>query len=340
MAYGKKRSMRMRKRSKRSRRTRRSRKGRGRKVTGKKLLRHALKPGIQSAAELAVRIIAKKEALKLLPPNLLFRRYVYGGFKREQNSFANGTRLSLNGCPLFHCAEIPMWDIQTVLAVAPAPDVALTQNYPLGVPVYERGANLLAAGIDPFGNTAVPSGFRTSTRISIKNFSVRLRFVLNPSRVLAASAPTEYSSVRYRLVAVSHPDMYQTGWAPEIEQVLPQKGFGYSSRIDTEVRDEKAHLKQKVLAAGSIRLRRREFEPQEEYRKLFWKGSLPYEYQGSDPNAPGGPQFLDQNGQNVTGKWKVFLCIRGSDTPVPTGGDTDHLPQVWGVVKTGFKNLM
>lgn len=281
----------------------------------------AAKSRYTSVAERAVQIIAKKEAQKLIAPNLLFRRVVWGTYDRSENLFGAGTPVDMAGL-MVHAVQIPAWDIQTNTAVAPSADPALVPT----VPVYPRGANVLFAGADQ-------NGYRTCSDISLKNLSCSLRFFLPPLRNPDGSVNTPRHAdtvIRYQLVAMSDKDAFQLQWKPTIDEALPFHGMAYSSRLDELVTDESNDGRRRVLAKGSCRMRFSEIYAQEKFRKLFWKGHIPYEFK-----SYGAGGAADQNGQEVVGKYKIFLILR-CDTP--TGSPVFEKPTVQGFVKCGYRN--
>ena len=300
------------------------RRKRTRKLTGKKLLADARSARINSAAEKAIAIIAKRQAEKLISPNLLFRRTLWGTYDRETNVFGAGTPVDMAGL-MVHACQIPIWDIQTMTTVAPSVDPALVPT----IPLYPRGANVLAAGVDQ-------NGYRTNSDIHLKNLGCQLRFFLPALRLATGVINTprhQDTTVHYSLVAMSSPDAYILGWKPDIGEIMPFKGIGYSSRLDDEVTDDSNDGRRRVLARGSVKMRYSEIYAQERFTKLYWSGSLPYEFKSYSVAAG---TAADQNGQQVVGKYKVFLCLR-CDTPA--GSPVFEKPTVQGFVKCGYRNI-
>lgn len=291
---------------------------RKRSSAGKKLLRDARTRGINSAAERAVQIIAKREALKLIGPNLIFRREIYAAapYNRVTNVFAAGTNLGLAGHVL-HMCQIPVWDIVTQAAVAPTADTAFP------TPDYGRGPNTLTQNIPQ-------DGYRESTTITIKNLSAQLRLFLPAS---AESRPNAESvTVEFAIVKVQDADAGDLQWKPDLVDIMPWKGYGWSSRLDTEA-DPMHDMKFRYLARKRVRMKYREWLNNEVYTKLFWSGSIRYEYQGYDPTAG---LVLDQNGQRVVGNsGKIFLIMRSS---IPEVDVELEGPTVQGFIKVGYRN--
>lgn len=288
------------------------------KSFGKKLLRDARKRGINSAAELAVQIIAKKEIAKSMTPNLIFRRQIWGRYDRELNVFADtGTPVDMLGL-IVHIPQIPCWDIQTNAVQVPISDPALEPN----VPDYARGTNVLVAGM-------LQDGFRTSNHVTIKNLGCDLRVFLEPTE--DDHPRREDVTLQYAIISVTDRDAFLLQWKPEIEEVLPYKGLGYSSRLDTVTRDAPVDLKFHVITRGKIRMRYNDYSPKERFVHLFKSCNIRYEYQAYVP----GVSVMDQVGQRVSGTSKVFLCLR-SDSPATT--PTAQKIHVQGFMKCGYRN--
>lgn len=290
----------------------------GKKLTGKKLMRDAKKRGINSIAEAAVALIAKKEIKKTQAPNLIFRRTILGSYDRPTNQFGVGTSIDMNGV-VIHMFQCPVWDIQTIATQTPVADPNLVPT----VPAYNRGTNVLAAGMPQ-------DGFRTSSKTTVFNLGLDLRFVLDRIPV-TQGLRREDCTVRYAIIAVSSPDAYQLGWQPAINEIMPFKGLGFSSRLDVETTDDINDTRRKFLKQGKITLKYSVDYNKERFRHLFWSGKLPYEFKPDDASGT-----LDQNGQQVVSKWKVFCVIRG-DTPVNDPLYTK--PRVSGFMKVGYKNV-
>ena len=283
-------------------------------------MRDARKPGINSIAERAVALIAAQEIKRTLPPNLIFRRTCFGDYNRSTNVFAVGTPCDMASPECLHMAQIPCWDIQTIATDVPSSDPNLVP----AIPLYDRGTNVLVAGV-------APDGFRESSKITVFSFGCDLRFVLDRN-VLAPLARREDVTVRYAIVAISSPDAFQLQWAPTPQEALPYKGLGYSSRLDTLVNDDVNDTRRRILKQGKIVMKYNAFNTQERFRHLFWKGKLPYEYQSYSTSAG---TSMDQNGQRCVSKWKVFLVIR-SDSP--TVEPLTNKVRVNGFIKCGYKN--
>ena len=302
-------------------RKRKSKRRSSKKVSSRKLLRDAKRPGINSVAERAVAIIARKEAEKLLGPNLIFRRFAFCDYNRTTNQFLNPSLLDMNGA-VVHMLQIPLNDNTTQISVAPATDISLRPP----VPTYDRGVNIISTTLDQ-------QGYRSSNRVEIKNLGVQMRFEQMSFDASSPNLPRkEYAQVTYAIVAVNSPDAHNLQWTPTIEQLLPFKGFGYSSRLDEEGTAQE-DTKLRYLKRGSCKIFQKQTLHQEVFKSLYWKGSLPYEYQSADPTVP---LFADQNGQRVTGKWKVFFAIR-SDIPVATHNDFKAGMAV--CMKAGYRNV-
>lgn len=166
-------------------------------------------------------------------------------------------------------------------------------------------------------------GFRVSHKVSIKNISIKLKFFADP---LGVAAPERaFTRVRYAIVATSNTAQYGLTWAAPIDEILPYRPWGYSSRLDTEIRDDSALFKWRTLRKGSFIIRHHDAFLREKSRSIYhdFKRALTYEY-----------DWDDQNGQQVTGVKKLFLVLR-SDTPVTYAQKV----RVAGLVKLGYKDL-
>lgn len=304
------------------RRTTKYRKKTKKSSFGKKLLRDAKTARTDSLVEKAVAIIAKREASKLVSPNLIFRRNVFGAYNRTLNTWAAGTPVDMDGL-IVHMVQIPMWDQQTTITSVPATDPYLVP----AIPFYNRGVNLVADMSDL-------DGFRKSPKVALKNLSCSLRFHLPPAPV-GAPARTPRQTIRYQIIAVSSEDASGLQWSPDIDEILPFKGMGFSARLDHLITDQSNDGQpRRVLARGSITLKQSssmDGYAREQFRDLFKEVQLPYEFEPYTTLSNG-----DQNGQRVTGKWKIFLVLRGS-TPVSTG--VEYKARVSGFIKVGYRNV-
>lgn len=246
---------------------------------------------------------------------------MWGSYNRITNAFplGGGTPVD-NGGLCCHLLQVPVWDIQTQAATQPVQDPAFTNP-----PVYNRGPNTLTANIDQ-------DGYRSSNEIYVYNLSVALRFFL-PATQQVLIPTAEHVTVRYAIVRVQHEDQAQLLWQVPIQDALPQKGMGYSSRLETDLAEHWAKQKIRTLKRGTFRMRYRQFIPNEKFIKCFWSGKLKYSYQAlqTNPNLP-----MDQNGQSVTSAGgKIFLVMRSS---VPIGSNPGEMPRVMGFIKAGYKN--
>lgn len=307
------------KRSYRKKRKYKKKKGRS---FGQKLMRDARKPGKNSLVEKAVALIAKKEAKKLLPPNLIFRRYCFSDYDLDTNIWSQESLLDIDSELIYHPLQIPVWDVQTLPVSNPTSDPL---QFP-AVPNYDRGQNVLAAGLDQ-------NGFRNSSQIVIQNMSVQLRFSLAPARSTQTAPRKECARIRYALILVKHPDAHTLQWKPTMDMVMPFKGFGFSNRLDRITADTEAETKVRVLASGKCNVYQKSEIPQEIYKKMYWQGNMKYRYQ----EYIEGVQGLDQNGQRVAGsQGKVFLVVT-SDTPSATVDE--YKVKCAACCKIGYKNV-
>lgn len=301
------------------RRYKKSRRRRKGKSFASKLMRAAKKPGINSIAERAVALIAKKEAEKLIAPNLIFRRACFGEYSRLLNIFQNPTKLDINGCVL-HMAQIPLNDNTTNVTVAPSADLFLRPT----VPQYPRGANVIAT-------TTPTDGYRTGPTVQIKNLGASLRLFLPALNTATSNTRREDVTVTAAIVAVQEQDMDQLQWKPQIDTVMPFKGLAYSSRLDVEISQPVAETKFQVLTKARMVLKYDQYVPKERFMHLFTKWDKRYEYQPYIEAV----QQADQNGQRVVGSHKVFLVIRSD---IPAGTPADLKVDLAGFIKCGYRN--
>lgn len=283
---------------------RRARKGKA--VKGKTLLRQARTARIDSAAERAVVIIAKREAKKLIPPNLCFRRYLFADYNNLTHSFNNRTDVDMGGT-IVHIAQIPKWDAQLAITTVPVADPDLRPQ----IPIYPRGGNVVAP-------TTSKDQYRWANKVSIKNIQVGLIFQLRPLGV--ALPEMDDITIKFALVSYGGAGIFPLGSAPQPDEVMTYpRQFGYSSRLDTS---EPALQKYRTLKSGFVKLRWSDYNIVEKQRKLFWSGTLPYEY-----------TVGSQNGQLVAGNKKLFLVMR-SNVPIAN----TQKPTVAAFVKLGYQD--
>lgn len=278
---------------------------------GKALLRDAKKRGTNSLLEKAVKIIAVREAKKLIPPNLLFRRYYYQDYDGISHRFGVPTDLDMEGV-LVHVVQIPLNDASTMVAVPPLSDLDMRPQ----IPLYPRGDNTIAVSVPQIG-------YRSSNTISIKSVSAQMIF-----RMAQEEEPDEARVlITYALVATSNTAQYGLQWYPPVNQILPWKQWGYSSRIDVEARDDSALFKYRTLAKGSCYISASPDRPREIRRTLFKKLNMPYEYHP-----------MGQNGQRVTGVYKLWLVARAR-LFAGTEAQPTQKPTIAAVCKVAFKNI-
>lgn len=299
--------------TKRRRRRRATRSSRTTRKVGKKLLSDARRPGTNSSLEKAVKLIAKKEALKLLPPNLIFRRMILADYTRATNAMVNYTPIGWDGV-VIALAQIPMEDSQTLAIGALPPQVndpSLRPN-----PVYPYGVNLITpmeTGLD---------GFRSGRKVSIKNIVIGIRTRVDP---FAEGAPNyEHAFLKWRVVTVSDDAMSGVAWEPQPDRLLRMRTFGFSGRLDVDELQNTSLLKTRTLMKGTIKLTYNKDHVVETQREKFLKCNIPVEYANNDAY-----------GQQVTSQQKLFLVLRSN---IPQADLVNH-PQCAGYYKLGYKNV-
>lgn len=290
---------------------------------------------INTLVEKRMSEVAQKEAAKLIPPNLVFRRYLFADYDMNLNRMGNYTPVGWTGI-VVSLAQIPKMDNVTQAvntSVPQQPDQMLRPN-----PQYNFGAAVVAPH--------QVQGYRSGNTVSIKNIQFGLRVRHNPlvtGRTLdivqdggpAAPAQTtiwnqaafEHSFTKWAIVTTQDDLQSGVGWEPTPDRVLPMKKFGYSSRLDIGVSEQTAHQKFKTLMSGTIKNTYQQYQVAETQREYFKKGlSLPIEY-----------QYDDLYGQQVIGVNKLFLVVRSN---IPDAGPAGQFrPQIGAYIKLGYKNI-
>lgn len=278
---------------------------------------------INTLVEKRMQAISKSETKKLIAPNIIFRRTIWGAYDRITNQFGAGTAVDMDGL-IVHMCQLPLQDDATSVTVVPSSDNALIP----AVPDYQKGVNSVAPIFPADG-----MGYRTGAKVQIQNLGCSLRFYLPPAPDGApARQPTQ--TCKYAIVAVSDVQAFTLQWKPQIDEVLPFKGLGFSSRIDNQITDASNDGQpRRVLARGSITLRQATGEQGwyvEKFRKLYKALNQSYEFQSQV-----GGTAADQNGQRVVSKWKLFLCLRND---IPAAAGEEYKMRVSGFMKCGFRN--
>lgn len=285
----------------------RRRRRKGKAIKGKTLLRQARTARIDSAAERAVALIAKREAKKLMSPNLIFRRYYFADYQTATQTFSNRTPVDMAGV-IVHILQIPKWDNQTLPTQVPVADADMRPQ----VPLYPRGANVVAPDTSK-------DQYRFGSQVSVKNISVELlfQFIIPPLAV----PEEEKVIIKYALMQVGGDQIFAPQWAPLPRAIMPfPRPFGYSSRLD----NEQAELeKVRTLKKGFVTLYPNvDNKIVEKGRKMFWTGNLPYEF-----------NLADQNGQQVEGNKKLFLVLKSTAKLAAA-----QKPTVACVIKVGYRD--
>lgn len=285
MAYGK-----GRKRNRSKRRARAGTKRAPKKLYRKKYKVNAgklLDRRINTAVERRMVQVAKKEAKKLMPSNLLWRRYMFCDYDTMTDVFANPTALDRDG-HIVHIVQIPKVDNATQVTVPPSADADIRPT-----PNYARGTHLI-------GPMTHVDGYRQGASISIKNIAMNLKFKLTPyANDVDDAQESNHIKIDYAIVAAYRDGTSGLQWTPDVESVLPYRPWGYSSRLDTDIRDDSAIFKTRTLAKGSLRMRASQRNVIERNRKLFLACNKRYDF-----------TEFDQNGQQVASPYKIFFVIR------------------------------
>lgn len=280
---------------------------------GKKLLRDARRRGTNSALEAAVKKISRKEAQKLMPPNLIFRNFILADYNMMTNSMTNFTQIAWDGL-VISLGQIPITDnITMAQTAAPAqlPDPAMRPQF--SPTVY--GVNVIA----PFFTGT--DQFRSGLKVQIKNIALGLR----ASIALAPANPKfEHCFLKWAVVLSMDDAQSGQGWEPTPDRLLPMRKFGYSPRLDQGIAQQTSHLKTKTLMKGCIKLTYNDSHHVETQREKFRKTNFILEYSGND-----------LFGQQTIGQYKLFLVLRSN---IPQADAAQYAPRVGGYYKLGYKN--
>lgn len=327
MAYGSRMS-RKRFRKKFSKRSARFRKFRRRRAKGfsKKLLKAARTPGINSVAEKAVAIIAKKQAEKLMSPNLIMRTYLWTDYRMDTNqmNWANTTPVGWEGLcvPLM---QIPKLDNHTNPVPGANPQQPQPEMRPQPAPVY--GNNVIAP-TDP------ANGFRRGLVVRLRNVSLALRlrnFPLLQNRLPDGSiqnlAQYEHAFVKWSVVATERSSNDLLNWEPDPQEVLPMKKFGFSPRLDTNEVVKVTDHKFKTLMRGTIKCNYSQYNVVETCKEYFRDGlNIKVDYESDDIYG----QKLNDS------RYNVFLVVRSN---IPSVGPfLQFRPNIAACVKIGYRD--
>lgn len=296
---------------------------RSKKVSGKTLLRHAKKPGIQSAAELAVKIIAKKEIAKALAPNRIFRRYYFARYNMDTNEMTWRDQVNWTGF-VVAIGQIPKLDNVTQTVATSVPQQQDPSMVP-SLPQYNFGTNV----IGPVDSEQ----FRIGPKIQIKNISVSLR-LHSPAVVTQRQndgtiynlLPFEHCFVKWAVVLTETDLQSGIAWEPTADRCVAMKKFGFSSRLDVAESQQITHQKYKTLMSGTLKVNFNQYKANEVCKEYFRTVNFPIEYQAQD-----------LYGQQVTGRYKPFFVVR-SNLPA-VGNFTNFCPYIAACIKLGFQNV-
>lgn len=279
---------------------------------GKKLMRDARKPGKNSLVERAVALIAKKEALKLMPPNLIYRQYFCAPYDSQTNAMGPMTRIGWDGLVISLC-QIPKADNETQQIATSVPQVP--------------DPNLFPQFAYPPGNVSVINtraiggdGFRLGNTVSVKSIALGIRV---QNRPLGANNPDyEHSFLKWAVVTTAYDAQSGVGWEPTADRLLKMKIFGFSSRLDVAETQQITHLKTRTLMSGTIKCDFSQYYVVETQREYFKNVNVRIEYQPDDIY-----------GQQVTGDKKLFLVLRST---IPQASQWQ--PVVGGYFKINYRN--
>lgn len=303
---------------------------------GKKLLRQARTSRVDSAAELAIKIIAKREAKKLSTPNLILRNYWFADYNLTSNTFGNVTNLDRGGKVVSLC-QIALQD-NAVNTIAQAAAQVLDQDM-RPTPNHQYYNQVIAP-------VRAQDGYRLGPSVMIKNVTIGLKVGI-PRLTLAQREPPlrKYCTVFWRIVAVSeiHAAQVQPGHEPTYQELHSLPVWGYSSRLDKTNADVKQGMKVRVLLKGKKVFNYSIDHDRTQTLTMFkdlGKGIL-MEYFAGVPNSLTHPTGVlhpaDLYGQRVTSDWKIYLAI-ASD--IDAGMGAEFKPRVAAFTKVGYKNIV
>lgn len=303
---------------KRRRRRRRRRRTRGAKSVGKKLLSDARRRGTNSKLEKAVKIIARREAKKLLPPNLIFRSYLFADYDSHLNVMGPQTRVGWQGFTTI-LPRVPIMDQQTLGVGALQPPVADNIVIDKFNPATVYGVNLIAP------QATGKDGYRSGRKISIKNVSFGIRVTHDP--YYENPLIYEHSFLKWAVVVTQNATQSAAGAKPVPSMVLRMKTFGYSSRLDQQIAQQTGHQKYRVLMRGTIKNTYSDTRCVQTQRTYHAKCNIPIEFAQND-----------MVGEQQTGINAMYLVVR-SNIPDPLPNMQDYRPLVGAYYKLGYKNI-
>lgn len=297
------------------------------KAFGKKLLRDAKTPGTNSLAELAVKIIAKKEALKLLPPNLVFRSYLFATYDRDTNRMGAQAKIGWRGRTTI-LPRIPVRDNE------PYNVLPVNGQHNIQTPVADNSVINKFLVSSYGGHVGFPfrSGrdmFRAGTKIIIKNVQVGIRVTLDPTYEVPQIY--EHAFVKWAVVVTQSPGQSAAGAHPIPATVLKMRIFGYSSRLDEGIAQNTTHTKYRTLMKGTLKVNYRNDHVDENQKTYFAKCNVPIEY-----------GINDAVGEQQIGANAMYLVIR-SNIPDPNQethpDEPDYRPGVGAYFKLGYVDV-
>lgn len=171
-------------------------------------------------------------------------------------------------------------------------------------------------------------GTRAGNALKIQSFQLLVRCQLPESSSGSDLAPIRYSNLAYSLVAI-YDDWNFTGSGYTVNPVtitdcLPWFPFGYTPKIDTEVKPSADRRKVVKLLSGTVQLKASELYADTDTIKEFkqLKESIEMLYLLSDSSTQQKPE-----------NWKFFLSFR---TNVPDAESDDLKPRIVSCLKTFY----
>lgn len=282
----------------RFRRRRRKRRKKARGVT----VREARSARVNSAAEMAVKIIAKREAEKAVQASeirLISRMHLFSAYDDNTNAHGPpasvvGQRITWDGV-VVPITQIPKMDIEFTQAV-------FAQDIPESM---EDEANI-GQGVGHGAPVKTGHGTRSKDFIKCRGFSMNLRSWCET--LVQGELARQYDNIiiHYALVRVRVDELAtQVGFEPTCDRVLPIRTWGYSAKLDVKEANLSANFKYSTLFKGSLSLHPTTTGCVQKNTNRYFKFKKPLLCQYMPD---------DQTGEKPL-KYSLFFCLRSN---IPT----------------------
>lgn len=294
------------------------------KSVGAKLLRQARTDKADSKLEKAVKIIATRQAKKLVPSNLILRNYWFSDYNPITGMFTNSTSISKTGdvIAIAQIALLPQQEITVAQATQQSLDPALRPN-----PQYLFGNTFQ-------GQRRGNDGYRRGDVVTIKNVQLGVKAWVDKIDYDGQNA-FHFKDCRlyYALVSVEelHAQQVVAGHVPQVQELFRPAIWGFTSRLDVRDNARKQGRKVNILKRGTIKFTFSMEGGQERFRTHFidLKGGIKIRY---TIGAPQGQQ-PDLYGQQVSGMKKLYVAV-WSDKDV--GVNIQYKPKCAMYTKVGY----